>query len=94
MGRKGQGYRCTVNVGCAVNAIYDVGSATVVAVGERLYPGLSAEARRLIAEAAVDIADGRGTSRSTIGWNKQRALAEKVLSQIYVAGWNDASRSS
>ncbi|MGV6876091.1 hypothetical protein ACUSIJ_25870 [Pseudochelatococcus sp. B33] len=59
-----------------------------------MYPGISVEARRLIAEAAIDIADGRGTSRSTIGWNKQRALAERVLSQVYVAGWNDASRSS
>lgn len=81
-------------MGCAVNAIYDVVAAAGVAAGEGVYPGISVEARRLIAEAAIDIADGRGTSRSTIGWNKQRALAEKVLSQVYVAGWHDASRSS
>lgn len=81
-------------MGCAVNAIFDVVSVTDVADREGLCPGISLEARQLIAEAAIDIADGRGTSRSTIGWNKQRALAERVLSQIYVAGWTDASRSS
>ncbi|MFC0217073.1 hypothetical protein FHS82_000824 [Pseudochelatococcus lubricantis] len=51
-------------------------------------------AMQAISDAAIDIADGRGTSRSTIGWNRQRALAERILSRIYLTGWNDALRSS
>ncbi|MFT0891929.1 hypothetical protein [Pseudochelatococcus sp. G4_1912] len=76
-----------------MTASYDIDTATDGAKDGNIASQISVEALKAISDAAIHIADGRGTSRSTIGWNKQRALAEKVLSQIYLAGMHDASRS-
>ncbi|MGI6245981.1 MAG: hypothetical protein ACOYJQ_09460 [Pseudochelatococcus sp.] len=78
---------CTVTAECSVDDDINV-------IPDDRVAALSPDALRAIADAAIDIADARGTSRSTIGWNRQRALAERVLSRIYLAGRDDALRSS